>query len=86
LPAHTQQILVQAQRQIGFASVHVIAGLPIGNVKELRGRTLPLPQLSCAGKGMTDFRRALAFDKAQRRAQGTAKFELLALAFRGFRQ
>jgi hypothetical protein len=35
---------------------------------------------------MTDFRRALAFDKAQRRAQGTAKFELLALAFRGFRQ
>ena len=36
LTAQTQQVLVQAQRQIEFAAEHVIARLPIGNLKELR--------------------------------------------------
>ena len=57
LMAQTQQILGQAQRQIEFAAVHVIARLPIGNLKELRGRTQLLPQLSCAGIGVACFRR-----------------------------
>ena len=35
LTAQAQQILVQAQRQIEFAAVGVIASLPVGNVKEL---------------------------------------------------
>src|SRR6266849_1009358 len=81
LTAHTQQILVQMQTQIQFASVHVNARLPIGNVKVLRGETELLPQLSCPGIGMARFRGRLAFDKSQRRAQGAAKFELLSLAF-----
>ena len=57
LTAQTQQILVQALRQIEFAAEHVIARLPIGNLKELRGGTQLLPQLSCAGIGMARFRR-----------------------------
>ena len=86
LTAQTQQILVQAQRQIEFAAVHVIARLPKGNLKELRGRTQLLPQLSCAGIGLARFRRGEAFDGVQDRAQGTAKFELLSLAFGVVRQ
>ena len=62
LTAQTQQILVQALRQIEFAADHVIARLPIGNLKELRGGTQLLPQLSCAGIGMARFRRREAFD------------------------
>ena len=43
LAAQPQQVLVQALRQIEFAAERVMAGLPIGNVKELRGRTQLLP-------------------------------------------
>ena len=64
----------------------MIERLPIGNLKELRGRTQLLPQLSCAGIGMTRFRRRVAFDGSQDRAQGTAKFELLSLTFGVVRQ
>src|ERR1700738_4282311 len=53
--AQTQQILVQAQRQIQFATVHVIARLPIGNPKKLRGRTQLLPKLACTGIYMAGF-------------------------------
>jgi hypothetical protein len=50
------------------------------------GGTQLLPQLARAGIGMARFRRGEAFDGQQRRAQGTAKFELLALTFEGVRQ
>ena len=39
LATEAQQTLVQAQRQIQFADVHVIGRLPVGNMKELRGGT-----------------------------------------------
>src|SRR5262249_11224198 len=77
LTAQTQQILIDALRQLEFAAVYVIEGLPIGNVKELRGKTELLPQFSSAREGAAHFRRRLAFDKSQRRAQGAAKLELL---------
>ncbi len=86
LTAQTQQILVQALRQIEFAAVHVITGLPIGNVKELRGKIELLPQLSGAGVGLARFRRRVAFDGSQHRAQGAVKFELLSLTFGVVRQ
>ena len=86
LTAQAQQILVQAQRQIQFAAVYVINRLPMGNVKELRGGTQLLPQLSCAGKGMACFRRRIAFDGSQHRAQLTAKFEPLSPIFEVVRQ
>ena len=70
LTAQAQQILVKALRQIEFAAVHVIARLPIGNLKEFRGKTQLLPQLSCAGIGMACFRCPLAFDSTKHRAQG----------------
>ena len=60
--AQTQQILVQAQRQIVFAADCVKAQLPKGNPEEFRGRTQLLPQLSCTGRGMARFRRCVAFD------------------------
>jgi hypothetical protein len=85
LTAQTQQILVQALRLIEFSPAHVIARLPIGNLKELRGGTQLLPQFSCAGVGLARFRRRLAFDGSQHRAQGAQKFELLPLAFGGVR-
>ena len=44
LATETQQTLVQTQRQIQFADVHVIRRLPIGNMKEIRGGTQLLPQ------------------------------------------
>src|SRR6516165_6620604 len=47
--AQTQQIVGQALRQIEFAADHMIDRLPIGKLKELRGGTQLLPQLSCAG-------------------------------------
>ena len=68
LTAETQQILTQAQRQIEFAAVHVVARLPIGNVKVLRGGTQLLPQFSCAGIGLARFRRGEAFGGLQHRA------------------
>ena len=68
LIAKTQQILVQALRQVEFAANRMIEGLPIGNAKELRGRTLLLPQRSCAGVSLTRFRRRVAFDSHQGRA------------------
>jgi hypothetical protein len=43
LTAQTQQVLVQALRQIEFAAVGMIAGLPKWNPKEFRGRTQLLP-------------------------------------------
>jgi hypothetical protein len=46
LTAHTQQIFVAAQRQIEFATVHVIDGLPKGNSKEFHGSAQLLPQFS----------------------------------------
>src|SRR5438270_2157098 len=61
LTAQTQQILVQALCQIQFSAERVIARLPVGNLKELRGRTQLLPQLSRAGIGMASFRRRVAF-------------------------
>src|SRR6266446_10489187 len=80
LTAQTQQFFVQAQRYIGFAAVYLIAGLQKGNLKELRGRTHLLPELSCAGIGMARFRRRVAFEDMQHRAQGAVKFELLSLS------
>jgi hypothetical protein len=77
LAAQIQQILVQAPRQIEFAANRVVARLPIGNPKEFRWKTEPLPQLLCAGKGMARFRSRLTFDRKQRRAEGAPKFELL---------
>src|ERR1700730_6867170 len=49
LPAQTPRMLAQAPAQLDFAALQVIARLPIGNLKELRGGTQLLPQLSCAG-------------------------------------
>jgi hypothetical protein len=61
LTAQTQQILGQALRQVEVATVYVIYRLPIGNLKEVRGRTEVLPQFSCAGIGLARFRRGEAF-------------------------
>jgi hypothetical protein len=68
LAAQTQQILVQAQRQIEFAAERVVDRLPIWNLKELRGITQLLPQLSCAGIGLARFRRSVIFNGKQDRA------------------
>src|SRR5215813_7537804 len=62
LTAPKQRILVQTLRPIEFAADSVIERLPIGDPKELRGRTQPLPQLSSAGVGIACFRRRVAFD------------------------
>ena len=86
LAAQTQQVLIQAERQIHFAAVCVIARLPIGNLNELRGRPQSFPQLVRAGVSMARFGCRLAFDGPQCRAQGTVKFELLSLSFRIVRQ
>src|ERR1700730_11636230 len=86
LTAQTQQILGKALRQIEFASDRVITRLSIWNVKVLRGRAQPLPQLSCPGIGVPGIRRRLAFYGRQDRAQGTQKFELLSLTFGGVGQ
>ena len=83
LAADPQQILVQTQRQIHFAAVHVIARLPIGNVKVLRWETELLPQLARASIGRSSFRCRLAFDKPQHGTQGAPKSELPALTFGG---
>lgn len=45
--ALNQQIIVEADRHIHLAPVNVVPRLPIGDPKELRGRTQLLPQLSC---------------------------------------
>jgi hypothetical protein len=74
------------QRQIEFAAELVINRVPVGNVKELRRRAELLPQLSCAGSGMTRFRRREAFEVSQHRAQGTEKLELLSPTCGGVRQ
>src|SRR3984893_18270969 len=84
--AQAEQILGEALRQIEFAAEHVMERLPIGNPKELRGRTQLLPQLSCAGIGTARFRCGEAFDRKQDRAQGTAKSKLLPLTFKVVRQ
>src|SRR5437762_7321993 len=86
LAAQAQQVLVQALRQTEFAEDCVMERLPIRNVKELRGRAEPLPQLSCASISVTHLRRRLAFDKAQCSAQRAPELELLPLTFGGFRQ
>src|SRR5260370_28493234 len=86
LPAQPQQTLVQALRLVEFAADLVMERLPKGNPKELGGRTQLLPQLSCAGIGMTGFRRRVTFESTQYSAQGAAKFELLSLTFGVVRQ
>jgi hypothetical protein len=86
LAAETQQVLIQAQRHVDFAAIHVVARLPIGNVKELRRRTQLLPQVSGAGVGTTSVPRGVALGGAQGRAQGAAKFEFLKLPFAVVRQ
>ena len=86
LTAETQQILTQAQRQIEFAAVHVIARLSIGNVKVLRGGTQLLSQFSCAGISLTRFRRGETPDGLQHRAKCAGKFELESLSFGGIGQ
>ena len=68
LPAQTQQILVQAQRQIEFTAERVVDRLPIWNLKELRGIAQLPPQLACAGIGSARFLRGVAFDGKQDRA------------------
>ena|SRR6516165_12120922 len=64
LAAQTQQILVQALRQIEFAAGRVKARLPIGDVKKRRRGTELLPQLSRASISMARFRRGQAFDQS----------------------
>src|SRR5277367_2065875 len=86
LIAEMQQILVQALRQIEFAADRVMLRLPIGNSKELRGRTQLLPQLAGASIGMTRFRRGGSLRDLQYRGKGAQKFELLSLAFAADRQ
>src|SRR4051794_15812804 len=83
LMAHTQQILVQAQRQIYLAADRVMTRLPKENVQELRGGPQLLPQLLRAGIGLARFRRWVALKSMQHRPQGAAKFELLPLSFGG---
>src|SRR5215472_5908895 len=86
LMAQAQQILVQMKRQIQFAAVGVIARLPKGYPKELRGPTELLPQLSCTRISLARFRCGEPFGGSQGRAQGTPKFERLPLPFRGIGQ
>ena len=81
LDAQTQHLLGEALRPAEFTAVQVIATLPIGNLKELRGGRQLLPQLSCAVIGLARFSRGEAFDSVQHCSQSTPKFELLALAF-----
>src|ERR1700751_3416111 len=57
LAAQTQQILVQAHRQIQFAALRVIARLRMWDLKELRWGTQLLPQLARAGKDLAGLRR-----------------------------
>jgi hypothetical protein len=58
----------------------------MGNLKELRGRTQLFPQLSCAGVGLTRFRRGEALNDQQCSAQAAAKLKLLSLSFAGIGQ
>jgi hypothetical protein len=81
LTAQAQQIFVQAQRQIEFAAVRMIASLPIRNVQELWGSPQLLPQLSRSRIGIARFQPGIALDRKQDRTQGAAKFELFLLAF-----
>src|SRR5438270_9782892 len=81
LTAETQQILVHAQRQFELAADRVINRLATRDVEELRGRTQPLPQISCPGIGVAGLRRGKAFDGLHYRPQGSVKLELLALAY-----
>src|SRR5215472_8342524 len=86
LTAFAQQILIQALCQMELTSVHVIARLPIGYVKALRGRTQLLPQLSCSGIRSAHLRSGITFGLAQDGTQGSVKFELLSVTSGGFRQ
>src|SRR6202022_4541839 len=86
LTAQTQQIFVQATRQMQFAANRVIKRLSIGNLKELGGGTQLLPQLSCAAKRLSRFGCRVAFNGLQDGAQGSTKFELLAPACEILRQ
>src|SRR6516225_10715024 len=80
LVAQTQQIFVEAPRQIELAAAIVIEGLPIRNVEELRGITQLRPKFSPPGEGMPHFRRRLAFGESQGRAERAPKLKLLLLA------
>src|SRR6516164_5563385 len=79
LAAQAQQILVQALRQIEFATVPVMARQPIRNLKVFGGEAELLPQLSCPGIGLAHFRRRLTLDEAQCRAQCAPKLEFFLL-------
>ena len=72
LTAQTQQILVHALREIEFAAERMKVRLPVGNLKELWGRTQLFPQLPCAGIGLTRFRRGEALNDQQGSAQTAA--------------
>jgi len=61
-------------------------GLPVGNLKVLRGRTEPLPQLSGTAIGIAHFGRGDSLNGVQHRTQGAAKFEFQQLALRAIRQ
>src|SRR5215831_15161234 len=65
LAAQTQQVFVQAPRQIQFTAEHVIPGLSIRDLEELRGKTELLPQLSCSSEDATRFWRGVAFGRNQ---------------------
>jgi hypothetical protein len=49
---------------IAIAAEHVMERLPIGNLKQLRGKAQLLPRLSCAGIGLARVGRGEAFDVA----------------------
>jgi hypothetical protein len=68
LAAQTQQVLGQRPGQIEFAAVHMVEGLPKGDVNQFRERTQLLPQFACAGIGLARLRRREAFDGDQDRA------------------
>ena len=55
LAAQMQQIRIQPLRYVQFTAVRVIARLTIGYLKELRGRSQPLPQLA-RGRKLGAFR------------------------------
>src|SRR6516162_4334183 len=75
LAAHTEQILVQAQRQLVFATARMMCLLPIRNPEKLRGGTQLVPQLSGTGIGLAGFRCRVPFNSHQSRTQGAEKFE-----------
>src|SRR5580693_2790104 len=79
LTAQTQQICVEAMREIQFATNRMVERLRVGHLKELRGGTELLPELSRVVKRLAGLRCRVAFNGLQDGAQRSAKFELLTL-------